>query len=333
MDKARDSSNALLPKIKAAVGPSIPFVHLFKEISKNQGILLFYFCHWTRPKPNYNYFITVSSWVDLGHLLLTFKQLVSVLGIDGSAKPVQIIYKSVKDMKQKSFPFQEFDTSIELIEIFENMKNVKTEFHYNNIIPIPNILTKVFISLRLTGPYFVAKAFFEQIKDPYTSSQIPPNDHLQTVMETSEDSVADQDSDEIQSPPEKDDSDSAINERPIIMGKTFSRPLLEFIYVIQFRHLCLKAKIPLVLYTFPSSPEIQTLFALITPDAVPFPKHALSRRMVSSNCSDSESDEVSSPERKISKKDYYLINTMMKLHESMDRSSLKQTLKREEKEG
>ncbi len=177
------------------------------------------------------------------------------------------------------------------------------------------------------------KAFFEQIKDPYTSSQIPPNDHLQTVMDTSEDSVADQDSDEIQSPPEKDDSDSAINERPIIMGKTFSRPLLEFIYVIQFRHLCLKAKIPLVLYTFPSSPEIQTLFALITPDAVPFPKHALSRRMVSSNCSDSESDEVSSPERKISKKDYYLINTMMKLHESMDRSSLKQTLKREEKEG
>ncbi len=37
-DNARDSSNAFLPKIKAVVGPLIPFVDSFDEISKNQGI-------------------------------------------------------------------------------------------------------------------------------------------------------------------------------------------------------------------------------------------------------------------------------------------------------
>jgi hypothetical protein len=48
--------------------------------------------------------------------------------------------------------------------------------------------------------------------------------------------------------------------------------------------------------------------------------------------SDLDSDEVSSPKRKISKKDHYLINAMLKLHESMDKNSLKQTLEKEEKE-
>jgi len=38
-DKARDSSNAFLPKIKEVVGLSIPFVPFFDEISKDQGIV------------------------------------------------------------------------------------------------------------------------------------------------------------------------------------------------------------------------------------------------------------------------------------------------------
>jgi hypothetical protein len=93
------------------------------------------------------------------------KQLVSVLGLDSSAKPVQIIYKSVKDIKQKFFSYQDFAIGLESSEKFENMKNIKTEFHYKNIIAITKILTKVFIKLLSTDPYSIAKAFFEQLKN------------------------------------------------------------------------------------------------------------------------------------------------------------------------
>jgi hypothetical protein len=45
-----------------------------------------------------------------------------------------------------------------------------------------------------------------------------------------------------------------------------------------------------------------------------------------------DEDEVSSPEQKISKKDHYFINTMLKLHDTLDKNHLKATTEKEEKE-
>jgi hypothetical protein len=42
------------------------------------------------------------------------------------------------------------------------MKNPKLDFYYKNIVPIPHLLTKTFMSLPNTEPYAVAKAFFKQ---------------------------------------------------------------------------------------------------------------------------------------------------------------------------
>jgi hypothetical protein len=91
------------------------------------------------------------------------KQLVSILKFNNDAKPIQLIQKSVKDVKVKSHSFEEFASSIENCASFENMKNPKLDFPYKNILPIPNLLTKTFMNLPSTDPYTVAKGFFEQM--------------------------------------------------------------------------------------------------------------------------------------------------------------------------
>jgi len=228
-DNARDSSNAFLPKIKAVVGPLIPFVDSFDEISKNQGIAflsldpsetqLQLFHHGT---------ILGGSWSSPS------KQLVSVLGIDNAAKPIQIVIKSVKDVKQKSFSFQDFESNIGSNEKFENMKNAQVKFSYKNINPIPNILTKVFISLESTDPYSVAKAFFNQMKDPETPDQEDNDDRSTVDIEVNQTTLPDQDTADNLSSENKDDSDPGSERNRSSLDRTSSNPLLEFFHVIQF---------------------------------------------------------------------------------------------------
>jgi hypothetical protein len=46
----------------------------------------------------------------------------------------------------------------------------------------------------------------------------------------------------------------------------------------------------------------------------------------------SEDENISSPEQKLSRKDHYIIHTMLKLHDTIDKNNLKQTLEKDEKE-
>jgi hypothetical protein len=80
------------------------------------------------------------------------KQLVSILKFDNDAKPIQLIQKSVKDVKVKSHSFEEFASSIENCASFENMKNPKLDFPYKNILPIPNLLHHHDSQLREQSP-------------------------------------------------------------------------------------------------------------------------------------------------------------------------------------
>jgi hypothetical protein len=93
----------------------------------------------------------------------------------------------------------------------------------------------------------------------------------------------------------------------------------------------MKGKIPPVIYTLANSQEIQDWHSLISPYKVAPTSIDIQRPLDPAHQSDCDS-EVPSPERKISKKDHYFINTMLKLHETMDKNSLKQTLEKEEKE-
>jgi len=72
---------------------------------------------------------------------------------------VQIITKSVRNFKEKAHTIEEYMDSMEEGEDFAKLDSPSSEFHAKNIIPIPNILTKVFIQLPSTTPFKVAKAF------------------------------------------------------------------------------------------------------------------------------------------------------------------------------
>jgi hypothetical protein len=106
--------------------------------------------------------------------------------------------------------------------------------------------------------------------------------------------------------------------------------LQEFLHVIQFCHLCGKGKIPPILYSLASNNDINHWFSLLKLNIMPVPRCGPKRPSIETTSSDDEN--ISSPEQKLSRKDHYLIHTMLKLHDSIDKNNLKQTLEKDEKE-
>jgi hypothetical protein len=98
-------------------------------------------------------------------------------------------------------------------------------------------------------------------------------------------------------------------------------PTQDLLHVIQFCHLCAKGKIPPVLYSLSSSTETKSWFKSL-PVFSNNVKNWLNLHIENSTTNESDNNaSVSSPQRKVSRKDDFLINTMIKLHETMDKSS------------
>jgi hypothetical protein len=147
-----------LVQIKNSVSPSISFLTSFKEISKNSGISFLSLDPSESTLQSFHHGTIIGGSWDF-----PMKQLVSILGFDSDVKPVQIIQKSIKDVKVKSHSYEEFTSSIENSESFANMKYPKLDFQHKNILPILNLLTKTFMNLPCTDPCKVARAFFQQM--------------------------------------------------------------------------------------------------------------------------------------------------------------------------
>jgi hypothetical protein len=64
--------------------------------------------------------------------------------------------KSIKNVKEKSFFFEDFTVSLEDEETFIALKNPKSEFSQKNIIAIPNFLIQAFTQLESTNPFSIA---------------------------------------------------------------------------------------------------------------------------------------------------------------------------------
>jgi hypothetical protein len=292
----------------------ISFINSFEEISKNQGI------SFLSLDPTESYMqlfhhgtIIGGSWDSPS------KQLVSVLGFDSDAKPIQIVQKSIKDIKTKSHSVEELAIGLQTLDSFEQLKNPKLELHYKNIVPIPHLLTKTFMELPNTDPYSVAKAFFDKMYQ--YDSQL---NEAQSVPDLSDETAVD----------DKSSSDSMNdidqNLKPSTWEAKPSEFLQEFIHVIQFCHLCAKGKIPPVLYSLATNLDIQNWFSTLKLKTMPIPRHGPKRTAMDTPTTD---DEIAfSPEQKLSRKDHYLIHTMLKLHESIDKNTLKQTQEKDEKE-
>jgi hypothetical protein len=196
------------------------------------------------------------------------------------------------------------------------------EFTQKNIIAIPNFLTQTFIQLNLTDPFTIAKAFISAIfdcddsfnefeHDDNTTKEIPEQEILEnqkdlTYEEDSSDHLVDQ-SAKIQLHYKKSTTNISAQEN--------------LLHVVQFCHLCAKGKITPALYSLSSSIEIENWLKSLPIFAVK-DIHQNTKGSKDITHDDSNSDEsILSPERKISRKDNYLINTMIKLHDTINKSS------------
>jgi hypothetical protein len=95
--KTLDSSNAQLLRIRESVSPSISFLSSFEEISKNQGISFLSLDPTESQLQLFHHGVILGgSWSSPS------KQLTSILGFESDAKPIQIVEKSIKDVKAKS---------------------------------------------------------------------------------------------------------------------------------------------------------------------------------------------------------------------------------------
>jgi hypothetical protein len=157
-NKALDTLNGHLTKIKNSSTHSIPFIKSFENISKNEGnAFLFLDPSKTHLQIFHHGTVLGGNWNS------PTKQVVAILGMDCQGKPVHIIHKSIKNVKEKSFLFEDFASTLEDGVAFIALKNPKMHFLHKNIIAIPIFDTV----LHPTGFYrtSVAKAFINTIMD------------------------------------------------------------------------------------------------------------------------------------------------------------------------
>jgi hypothetical protein len=149
-------SNKLLSKIKEAGSAGNTAEKIFTGFSRNPGIG---FLSLDASEENLQLFyhptILGDSWMN------EELKLVALIGLSNKATPIQIVPKSLKEVKVKGPTPQEIITSLSTTQPFENIKGSSTTFHYKNMIPIPDLLLKTFITLDQTDPKSVAQAFYE----------------------------------------------------------------------------------------------------------------------------------------------------------------------------
>jgi hypothetical protein len=323
--KGLNSSDCHLIRIHDSVGSSIPFLTSLEEISKNPGISFLLLDPSESHLQLFHHCTTIGgSWDSPS------QNLVCILDFDITAKPIQLIQKSIKDVRHKTYSFEVFATSLESSTHYEALTKPTSIFHYKNIIPIPHLLTKTFMNLPSTDPYTVARAFFEQMYD-YDSQVGDADSDSSTQEPTAVEHDLANDSDHDSTP----DLETVANPKPSTnTSATTTHPkfMKDFIHIIQFCHLCAKGKITPVFYTLNTPPAVQSWFtSLLAPFRID-QKMIAKRASAMDNDNLVSDDEISSPDQKISEKDHYFINTMLKLHDTMDCNNLKQSKEKDERE-
>jgi hypothetical protein len=309
-NKKLDSSNIHF-QIKKASTHSVSFTKSFEEFLKNDGISFLIL------DPTESHLQLLHHGQVLGGSWDSpAKKLYAILSCDADARPVQIVKKSIKNIKEKSFGLQDFQENLKSEEDFLGLSSPDPEFLFKNIIPIPNGLNKIFIQLESTTPYSVAKAFLE-------SSPVDAVSETSLIM-TAPPSI-DQDSENTR------ESDTGLLGFSLagenVEGSLESQTkkigqlsLEDILYVIQFCHLCAKKKVPPVIYSLAGSDEVNQWFKSVC-NSLTNKRSNSSKRLHPSTPDSDDDSAVPSPDQKMSRKDHYLINTMIKLHDTMDKTS------------
>lgn len=324
--KNLDYTNSLLKKLQGSIEQNKNFSNSFNEISKNQGIT-FLSLDPSEKRLQLFHHPTVfgGNWSDPDEKLL------AIYGVEDDAKPIEIISKSIKDIKGKSHSAHEFSLGMNNKDDFNLLRNPKQDYNYKNIIPLPVLLTKVFIDLPSTDPVSVALAFLAAMhKYDLETDQINSNDNASPDCEsiTSEPDLLDPiDDPKTKIPVTKSTRNQKTNKSN---NEAF---LIHFIHVIQFCHLCSKGKVTPVLFTFDPSPSVSNWFNSIKmASGISRPTKLKRPSDRHTNIELSDDDDIESPENKISRKDKQFFQTLLKINDKIDNDLLKSNQDREDKE-
>jgi hypothetical protein len=231
--------NKHLKTIQDSVNPQVKFIESAQEISKNPGVtllaldasegLLQIFHHPT---------VLGGNWIKKS------EKIVAVLGFQDDASQVKLIEKSIKESKGKTPSLEKFSECMGDDNPFRNLKNLKTDYHYLNVIPLPHLLTKTFLTLKSTDPISVAIAFFHAMHDFDTNATVDSNKENDITSLPFEDSTTPNSSQEIEEI--RDETNFEESKSPgtptLLTGGDFlpnqNKFLSEFFHVLQFCFLC-----------------------------------------------------------------------------------------------
>jgi hypothetical protein len=144
-------SNKILDKIKIAGAACNTAEKIFTDFSRNPGIgFLSLDASKEKLQLFHNPTILGGTWMN------EELKLVALIGLSNKATPIQVVPKSLKEVKVKAPKPQDIITTISEGHVFETIKHSTANFHYKNMIPIPDILLKTFIQLDKVDPESVA---------------------------------------------------------------------------------------------------------------------------------------------------------------------------------
>ena len=254
----------------------------------------------------------------------------------------------MKSIKLKKVTTESFSEAVNIEELQEldlsKVKSAKkTEFHFKNIIPIPQLLTKTFLGLTKFDPISVAHAFYlamlehdlnskestetttgvedQTLKPAHSKDQDDNSSKASKDPKSNIPKLAEEDPLEMNKSLSKTDDETKEDSQIIESSVLVSKFLSLFSHILQFCHLCAKKKMPPVHYSMVCSPTVDKWFERLGASTTPVRLQKIPKRPNPALLDTPDSaDSSDSPDHKMSRKDQYFIHTMLKIHDTMDKS-------------
>jgi hypothetical protein len=294
--------NDNLIQLRESIDPSANSLKNFEEISKNPGVcFLALDPSETKLQLFHHPTVICGSWKD------PIKKMIAFIDLEFNANPVELVPKSIKEIKGKSHSIQEFNLGWDNIEDYKKLRNPKANFHYKIIVPVPTLLTKAFFELSSTDPIHVAVAFFDMLYSCDVESQYKSSAKTSSANKSPKTHCRDN------TDQATVESANELNDNTISSDPSMDPNMLEnCLHIIQFCHLCSSGKISPVLFTSGSSPEAKAWRSSILTSAnivIEYPSKSFSKHKKPEQSSDDENE--ASPANKLTQRDDLFIDTML----------------------
>ncbi len=317
-------------KLKSVGDPGQSPTSMFFEISKNPGIgLLSLDATEEHLQLFHNVGTLGGSWIQHE------TKLFALSGFGSTSTAIQISEKAIKEVKCRAPKLSSLLDHFRDSRPITEAKCAKDSFHYKNILPIPICLVRSFLALDKFDPETVAVAFYQTLSDlDNTPSDDTTSNNPTTITTPPFSTTQDEQEETISSSPENDDTHTpkmTSNQSKDTILPCKQSFLQDFGYVLQFLSLCLRGKITPLYYTISSNPEILSWQQHLDKSFLLPPRH-LGISQSSATSLRSMDDDIDSIASSSSLKDRHVIQTLLKISDTMDQNSLKASEDREKKD-